>query len=127
MSLDAPPASRRRPPDLAAGSYGVSSPRPLRKNPPQPPHVNLINELYACARGSAPLIEITPLAGLVPCQSTSSSGFRRAQGARDLSQIPIYVASPVDRDVSRPLVSPWSDWLAVRTLHIYALDFADFQ
>src|SRR5580698_7175525 len=36
MGLDAPPASRRWRPDLAAGSYRVSSPRPLRKNPPQP-------------------------------------------------------------------------------------------
>jgi hypothetical protein len=34
-------------------------------------------------------------------------GFKRAQGARGLSQFPVYFASPVDRDVSRPLVEPF--------------------
>ena len=69
------------------------------------PHVNLINELYACARGSAPLIEITPLAGLVPCQSTSSSGFRRAQGARFIAISGLFREPGRSRRIPSPSVA----------------------
>jgi len=69
--------------DLAAGSYRVSSPRRLRKNPPQPPN-NLTAQPYTRARGGAPFnLNNTRWPGLGPCLSTSSS----ALGARKAHEI----------------------------------------